>query len=38
VFDRCKTEEPVLRPVGESHLSACHLDNVPGGQVVPIAA
>ena len=25
------SEEPVLRPVGEGHLSACHLDEVPGG-------
>jgi len=26
VFDRCRVEEPLLRPVGEAHLSACHLD------------
>jgi len=50
VFDRCHVEEPVLRPVGngvgnglengvaEAHLSACHLDEVPGGQVLPNAA
>ena len=25
VFDRCRTEEPVLRPVGPGQLSACHL-------------
>jgi peptide/nickel transport system ATP-binding protein len=37
-FERCRVEEPVLRPVGEGHVSACHLDHVPGGQVVPIAA
>lgn len=37
-YDRCRVEEPVLRPVGERHLSACHLDNVPGGQVLPSAA
>jgi peptide/nickel transport system ATP-binding protein len=37
-FDRCREEEPVLRPVGEGHVSACHLDHVPGGQVVPMAA
>jgi oligopeptide/dipeptide ABC transporter ATP-binding protein len=37
-YDRCRVEEPVLRPVGEGHLSACHLDNVPGGQVLPTAA
>ena len=33
-FDRCRVEEPVLRPVGRGrHVSACHLDHVPGGQV-----
>ena len=37
-FNRCRTEEPQLRPVGEGHVSACHLDHVPGGQVVPNAA
>jgi len=37
-FDRCRSEEPLLRPVGESHVSACHLDHVPGGQVIPVAA
>jgi peptide/nickel transport system ATP-binding protein len=37
-FDRCRVEEPVLRPVGNAHLSACHLDEVPGGQVLPTAA
>ena len=31
-FDRCKTEEPLLRPV-DGRLSACHLDVVP--DVVP---
>lgn len=34
-FERCRTDEPVLRPVGAGHLSACHLEHVPGGQVVP---
>jgi peptide/nickel transport system ATP-binding protein len=38
VFDRCRSEEPVLRPVGEGHVSACHLEHVPGGEVVPRAA
>lgn len=39
VFDRCRVEEPVLRPVGDpGHVSACHLDEVPTGQVVPVAA
>jgi peptide/nickel transport system ATP-binding protein len=36
VFERCRTEEPLLRPVGGGHLSACHLEHAPGGQVVPI--
>ena len=26
-FDRCRTEEPVLRPVAEGQVSACHLDD-----------
>lgn len=38
VFDRCRSEEPVLRPVRDGHLAACHLDEVPGGQVLPAAA
>ncbi|MFL5254214.1 MAG: ABC transporter ATP-binding protein [Rhodopila sp.] len=38
VFDRCRVEEPMLRPVGNGHLSACHLDEVPDAQVVPAAA
>jgi peptide/nickel transport system ATP-binding protein len=25
VFDRCRTEEPLLRSHGEAHLAACHL-------------
>jgi len=25
VFDRCRTEEPVLQRVGEQHAAACHL-------------
>ena len=29
VFDRCKTDEPQLRDVGQGRLSACHLDVVP---------
>jgi peptide/nickel transport system ATP-binding protein len=29
-FDRCKSEEPVLRPIGPGQLAACHLhDAVP---------
>jgi peptide/nickel transport system ATP-binding protein len=38
VFDRCRTEEPLLRAVGTGHVSACHLDEVPGGSVLPVAA
>jgi peptide/nickel transport system ATP-binding protein len=25
-FDRCRKEEPLLRPVGDGQISACHLD------------
>jgi len=29
-FDRCAVEQPVLKPIAASHLSACHLnDSVP---------
>jgi peptide/nickel transport system ATP-binding protein len=28
-FARCRTEEPTLRPVGEGHLAACHLNDAP---------
>ena len=36
VFDRCRGEEPRLRPVGgEGHLSACHLEHAPGGEAAP---
>jgi peptide/nickel transport system ATP-binding protein len=38
VFDRCRAEEPELRPIGDGHLSACHLDEVPVGNVLPHAA
>ena len=38
VFDRCRSEEPVLRPVADGHLSACHLDEVPMSGVLPAAA
>ncbi len=36
-FDRCRVEEPLLREVGGGvgHLSACHLEHAPGGEVVP---
>ncbi len=29
-FDRCKSEEPLLRIVGPGHTSACHLTHAPG--------
>ena len=29
-FDRCKTDEPLLRSVGDGHSSACHLTHAPG--------
>jgi peptide/nickel transport system ATP-binding protein len=29
VFDRCRREEPVLRPSGAGQLAACHLDAAP---------
>jgi peptide/nickel transport system ATP-binding protein len=32
-FDRCKVEEPVLRPVGPGHNSACHLTHAPGAPI-----
>lgn len=34
-FDRCRVEEPVLREVGDGHVSACHLDEVPA-RTVPV--
>ncbi|HSU05711.1 MAG TPA: oligopeptide/dipeptide ABC transporter ATP-binding protein [Acetobacteraceae bacterium] len=37
VFDRCLTEEPLLRPVGNGHVSACHLEHVPDAAVLPLA-
>ncbi|WP_439595021.1 ABC transporter ATP-binding protein [Falsiroseomonas sp.] len=35
-FDRCRVEEPALRPVqdamGEGHVSACHLHDLPAAE------
>ncbi len=28
-MDRCRTEIPALRPRGDGHLAACHLDTLP---------
>jgi len=30
-FDRCRSEEPELRRVGDGHESACHLNDGPAG-------
>jgi peptide/nickel transport system ATP-binding protein len=42
VFDRCRSEEPKLRPApnstGVGHVTACHLDTVPDVASVPKAA
>ena len=38
VFDRCRTEEPVLRDVGQGQKAACHLDALPELHVLPAAA
>ncbi|HET6307318.1 MAG TPA: oligopeptide/dipeptide ABC transporter ATP-binding protein [Rhodopila sp.] len=37
-FDRCRVEEPILRPIAQGHSAACHLDDVPDGQVLADAA
>jgi peptide/nickel transport system ATP-binding protein len=29
VFDRCRSEEPALRTIGEQHYAACHLVEAP---------
>jgi oligopeptide/dipeptide ABC transporter ATP-binding protein len=36
-FDRCRVERPLLRPLADGHLAACHLD-APAGAVIPIVA
>ena len=38
VFDRCRTEEPLLREVGEGQKAACHLDELPALRMLPQAA
>jgi len=38
VFDRCRTEEPLLRGVGAGQQAACHLDALPELRVLPAAA
>ena len=32
VFDRCRTEEPPLRPTATGHFAACHLHDLPAAQ------
>jgi peptide/nickel transport system ATP-binding protein len=36
-FDRCRSEEPALRPTDTGHLAACHLHDLPAAQN-PMAA
>jgi peptide/nickel transport system ATP-binding protein len=36
-FDRCRAEEPLLRPTEHGHLAACHLHDLPAAQN-PLAA
>jgi peptide/nickel transport system ATP-binding protein len=36
-FDRCRSEEPALRPSETGHLAACHLHDLPAAQN-PMAA
>jgi peptide/nickel transport system ATP-binding protein len=36
-FDRCRSEEPLLRPTEHGHLAACHLHDLPAAQN-PMAA
>lgn len=31
-FDRCRVERPALKKVGEKHISACHLNDIPQSQ------
>ena len=38
VFDRCRTEEPRLRERGGGQRAACHLDELPELQAIPVAA
>ena len=37
-FDRCRSEEPMLRKVESGQVSACHLDKAPDVDVMPHAA
>jgi peptide/nickel transport system ATP-binding protein len=35
-MERCRTERPLLRALAPGHLSACHLNDMPGG-TAPVA-
>lgn len=32
VFDRCRSEEPALKPMAERHVAACHLHDLPAAE------
>jgi peptide/nickel transport system ATP-binding protein len=32
VFDRCRIEEPALRPIADGQFAACHLNDLPAAQ------
>jgi len=32
VFDRCRSEEPALRPIADGQFAACHLNDLPAAQ------
>jgi peptide/nickel transport system ATP-binding protein len=38
VFDRCRSEEPQLKPAAEGHLAACHLHDLAPGERPAVAA
>jgi oligopeptide transport system ATP-binding protein len=31
-FDRCRTESPEFKPLGDGHWAACHLNDLPGAK------
>jgi peptide/nickel transport system ATP-binding protein len=31
-FERCRSEEPALRPLAEGHFAACHLNELPAAE------
>jgi peptide/nickel transport system ATP-binding protein len=32
VFERCRSEEPALQPIGDGQFAACHLNDLPAAQ------